>query len=121
MNAISIPSDDANTGNTTSDPAKKPQMSATVTLTGPDGATLQIVAERRPDGARTYILATDAAKKTTRGMRESHETFDAAKAAIEKSAKTAEKLGWKRRAPRVGFTPKPDAFKTMPAPAKAKK
>ena len=118
MNAISIPE---TTDTTTTAKTPKPQQSATITLNGADGATLQLVAERKGDAARTYVITTGADKKSQRGMTEPHATFEAAKAATEKMAKAAEKLGWKRRAARKGFTPKPDAFSTLPAPAKAKK
>lgn len=95
---------------------------ATITLTA-NGATMAIVAERTKDAARTYVITTDAAKKSQRGMTEQHATFEAAKAATEKMAAKAEKLGWKRRAPRPGFVAKADAFTALPAPpvVKAKK
>jgi hypothetical protein len=68
-----------------------------------------------------YVITTDANKKSARGMTESHSSFDTAKAATEKMAVKAEKLGWKRREPRRAFAPKPDAFTTLPAaPAAAK-
>jgi hypothetical protein len=101
----------------------KPQTS-TITLTAHDGATLQLVAERKGQGGRSYVITTGADKKSQRGMTETHATFEAAKAAADKMAKASEKLGWKRNEARRGFVAKPDAFTTLPAPppvAKAKK
>ncbi len=101
--------------------APKLAKTATATLTA-NGATMNIVAERKGDGAKTYVLTTDAGKKTVRGMSETHASFELAKAATEKMAKTAEKLGWQRKAARRGFVTKPDAFSTLPpAPKAAKK
>jgi hypothetical protein len=104
--------------------APKLTKSATITLTA-NGATMAIVAERKADGsAKTYVITTDASKKSARGMTEQHATFEAARAATEKMAAKAEKLGWMRRQARRGFVAKADAFTTLPtAPAapKAKK
>lgn len=95
--------------------------SASITLTAP-GATMSIVAERQGDGAKTYVLTADEnGKNTKRGVSSTHESFEAAKAATEKMAKTAEKLGWVRKQKRQGFVARPDAFTTIPAPPKAKK
>jgi hypothetical protein len=82
---------------------------------------MQIVAERKADGARTYVLTTDADKKAERGMTESHPSFEAAKVAIEKIAAKAVKLGWQRRESRRTFTTRPDAFADVPAPPTAPK
>ena len=106
---------------TTRAAAPKPQQTATITLNGPNEATLQIVAERKGEAARTYIITTGADKKSTRGMTEQHPTFEAAKKATEKMAAQAVKIGWKRKEARRGFVAKPDAFSTLPAPPKAKK
>src|SRR3954470_22596599 len=107
---------------TTTTPApQKPQQTATITLSAADGGTLQLVAERKGEGARTYVITSDAAKKSQRGMTETHATFEAAKAATEKMATKAEKMGWTRRAARRGFAPKPDAFTALPAPVAAPK
>jgi hypothetical protein len=95
--------------------------SATITLTAADGSVMAIVAERKGDGAKSYVLTTGADKKTSRGMTEEHATFDAAKAATEKLAKSATKLGWQRKVTRKGFVAKPDAFSSLPAAPKAKK
>lgn len=93
--------------------------SATITLTA-NGSMMQIVAERKADDtARTYVITTDAAKKSERGMTETHATFEAAKTANEKTAKAAVKLGWTRKEARRGFVVKPDAFTALPAPAPA--
>lgn len=99
----------------TAAPAPKLAKTATITLRAADGSTMQICAERLKDSARSYILMTDAAKKTTRGMTENHPSFEAAKSAIEKIAAKAVKAGWIRPAPRKGFEPKPDAFSDIPA------
>lgn len=99
--------------------APKVPQSSTITLTA-NGSTLQLVAERKADGsARTYVLTTDANKKTARGMTESHASFDAAKAAIATSAAKAEKLGWSRRVAGRKFVARPDAFTALPAVPKA--
>jgi hypothetical protein len=45
-------------------------------------------------------------------MTEAHATLEAAKAATEKLAKAAVKLGWTRKEVRRGFVVKPDAFAT---------
>ena len=96
--------------------APKLPKTATVTLDA-NGATMAIVAERKADGsAKAYVITTDAAKKSERGMTTAHESFEAAKAATEKMAKAAEKLGWKRRQARKGFVAKADAFTALPAP-----
>ena len=93
--------------------------SSTITLTAP-GGTPQIVAERKGDSARSYVLTTDSAtKKTTRGMTENHPTFEAAKTAIETSAAKAEKLGWKRKVATRKFVARPDAFSSLPAAPEA--
>ena len=95
--------------------------SSTITLTAP-GATMSIVAERKADGARTYVLmADDKGKNSKRGMSETHATFEAAVAAIAKIASDAVKKGWVRKVNRAGFQPRPDAFSTLPAAPKVKK
>ena len=99
--------------------APKLAKTATITLRAADGSIMQICAERLKDSARSYILMTDAAKKTTRGMTEAYPTFEAAKSAIEKIAVKAVKAGWIRPEARRGFEPKPDAFSDIPAPPKA--
>lgn len=99
----------------------KVAKTATITLTA-NGSTMQIVAERKADeSARTYVITTDAAKKSERGMTEQHATFELAKAASEKMAKAATKIGWVRRAARRGFVAKADAFSSLPTAPKAKK
>jgi hypothetical protein len=106
------------TDTTTETAAPKLAKTATITLHASDGSTMQIVAERTKDAAKTYVLLTDADKKTSRGLTENHDTFEAAKAAIAVSAAKAEKLGWTRRAIAKGFAPKPDAFSSLPAAPK---
>lgn len=96
------------------------QKTATITLSA-NGATMQIVAERKGDGARTYVITQDAAKVSARGMTEDHATFEAAKAHTEKMTKAAAKSGWTRKAARRGFVAKADAFTTLPTAPKAKK
>jgi len=84
------------------------------------GTTMRIVAMRRPDNtAMTFVTATDADKKTTRGMTEQHADWDTAKAAVVAMATKAQKLGWEKGS--VGFRPRPDAFATLPVPPKAKR
>ena len=112
---------DANATGTISLP--QAPKTATITLTA-NGSTMAIVAERKGDGAKTYVITTGPDKKSARGMTEEHASFEAAKAATEKLAAKAEKLGWKRREARRGFVAKADDFSTLPpAPAapKAKK
>lgn len=91
---------------------------ATITLHAAD-QTMQIVAERRADGARTYVLTTGADKKTARGMTAVHPSWDAAVASTAATAKAAEKLGWTRRVAGRHFVAKPDAFTALPAAPKA--
>lgn len=93
----------------------QPPKTATITLTA-NGSTMAIVAERKGDGAKTYVITTGADKKSARGLTEHHATFEAAKSATEKMATKAEKLGWKRREARRGFVAKADAFTAIPAP-----
>ena len=100
--------------------AKLPKT-ATVTLRASDGSVMYIVAERKSDGARTYVITTDANKKTARGMTETHPTFDAARTAIAASAAKAEKLGWTRKVAGRMFAAKPDAFSNLPAAPKGRK
>lgn len=106
---------------TTSPATPKLAKTATITLTGPNETQLQLVAERTKDAARTYVITTDAAKKSTRGMTEPAASFEAAKKHTEKLAMQAVKLGWKRREARRGFTAKADDFNALPAPPAAPK
>jgi hypothetical protein len=107
------------TANVETAAAEPKAKTATITLRADDGkTTMQICAERRADGARTYVITTDADKKTARGMTENHASFEAAKADIEKIAAKAVKAGWIRPA-RKAFVAKPDAFVDIPAPPKA--
>src|SRR5262245_64117543 len=101
--------------------AKSAPKTMAITLTA-NGTTMRIRARRRRDGtAETFVTTTDAAKKTERGMTETHPTFDAAKASIAASATKAEKLGWTRKVAGRTFVAKPDAFATLPAPPKKTK
>jgi hypothetical protein len=105
------------TTETTAQTAKAPKT-AMITLTA-NGTVMRIRARRKSDGtAETFVTMTDAAKKTERGMTETHPTFDAATAAIAASATKAEKLGWIRRVRGPHFVAKPDAFATLPTPPK---
>ncbi len=82
------------TATTTKAPAKRESTSKTamITLTA-NGVTMRIRARRkRDDTAKTFVTTTDAAKKTERGMTETHPTFEAAKASMAASAAKAEKL-----------------------------
>jgi hypothetical protein len=109
---------------TTTTEATTPKLpkTATITLHAADKSFMQIVAERKGDSARTYVLSTDAAtKKTTRGMSADHPSFEAAKKETEKLAAKAAKLGWQRAAARRAFVAKPDAFSTLPAAPKGEK
>lgn len=112
-----------NNADQTEAPAAAPKLpkTATITLTGPNDTQLQIVAERTKDAARTYVITTDAAKKSTRGMTEPAASFEAAKKHTEKLAMQAVKLGWKRREARRGFVAKADDFNALPAPPAAPK
>jgi hypothetical protein len=92
---------------------------ATITLRA-GGTTMRLLAQRRPDEtAVTYVTTVDPDKKTTRGMTETHPTFDAARAALAGLAAKAEKLGWSRAVAGRGFVARPDAFTTLPAAPKA--
>jgi hypothetical protein len=109
-------------GSETTAPPTTPNTSApktaTITLRAGD-STMRILASRRADGtATTFVTTTDANKKAVRGMTEQHSTWDAAKAAMSKLAKDAEKLGWKRQAAGRGFVARPDAFMTLPVAPK---
>jgi hypothetical protein len=109
-----------NTTDTAIVDAPKLAKTATITLRADDGkTTMQVCAERKADGARTYVITTDADKKTARGMTENHPSFEAAKSAIEKIAAKAVKAGWTRPEARRGFEAKPDAFSDIPAPPKS--
>jgi hypothetical protein len=61
-------------------------------------------------------------KKRTRGATQEHATADAARAALEKLAASAEKTGWRRSATR-SFLRAPDAFGLgdLPKPGKTAK
>jgi hypothetical protein len=99
---------------------KTPKTMA-ITLTA-NGTTMRIRARRKRDGtAETFVTTTDAAKKTERGMTETHPSFEAATASIAASATKAEKLGWTRKVVGRVFVAKPDAFSTLPAPPKKTK
>jgi len=103
---------------TTEATTPKLPKTATITLTA-SGDTMQIVAERKGDGARVYVITTDTDKTSARGMTSLHPTFEAAKAASEKLAAKAVKMGWTRTVRRVAFVPKPDAFTSLPTPPAA--
>jgi hypothetical protein len=81
---------------------------------------MQVVAERQGDAARTYVLMIGTDKKLSRGLSETHPSFEAAKSATEKIAAQAVKLDWVRRVASRGFAPKPDAFSSIPPAPKAK-
>ena len=98
------------TTETTTEP--KLAKTATITLHAADGSTMQIIAERKGNAARTYIITTDTAKKSARGMTQDHDSFEVAVAASQKALDAAKKLdpshGWQ------AFQPKPDAFSSIP-------
>lgn len=103
-------------------PVSKLQRTSTITLGASDKSLMQIVAERKPDGsAKTYVVTTDADKKSARGMTESHSDLEVAKQLINSLAEKAEKLGWVRRSAGRAFVAKPDAFASLPAAPKARK
>jgi hypothetical protein len=94
-----------------------------VALHGEDGTFLRLIAVSRRIGAQTFALTTtklpDGKKKNERGMTAQHPSLDAAKAAVEKLAVEAAKLGWSKAERRAGYTARPDAFDKLPAPPKA--
>jgi hypothetical protein len=101
-------------------PAKKnaPLKSASITLRN-NGSKLVLLATARPDGSVvSTVTTTDAEKKSTRGMSETHRDMNAAKAHLSKLAQDAAKLGWQRG--KFAAVSKPDAFKTLPAPPQPK-
>jgi hypothetical protein len=101
---------------------REPQKTASVTLTGADGSSLYLLAERKPDGAVTTVnTITPGTKGMTRGMTEKHATFEDAKKHLSVLADKAMKLGWKRKATYRGFVAKPDAFSELPTAPKSKK
>ena len=111
---------------TTRTKAAKGSRSYSLTLDGPAGAQLRLVAQRKADGsAISYVQqvtkAAGGKKANTRGMTTKHASLEAARAAVEKLAAeaTSPKLGWTRKERKQGFTPKPDAFTTLP-PARKK-
>jgi hypothetical protein len=90
-------------------------------LEGAAGAQLRLVAQRKADGsAISYAVqitkAAGGKKASTRGMTTKHASLDSARAAVERMAgeATSPKLGWTRKEKKAGFTPKPDAFTTLP-------
>ena len=114
-----------NVESTVSTSVPKLPKTATITLTS-NGVTLTLRAHRLRVGAETFVTTTDTNKVTTRGMTESHPSFEVAKAAIAASAEKATKLGWVRKEAGRGFVAMPDAFSELPkapkaAPPKAKK
>ena len=89
-----------------------PAKSATITLRA-NGAVLTLMATCKSDGTAVSTVTTkDAEKKKTRGMTETHKTFEAAKAHLNTLAQKAQKIGWERKTFKV--TAKPDAFKELP-------
>jgi hypothetical protein len=59
---------------------REPQKTASVTLTGADGSSLYLLAERKPDGAVTTVnTITPGIKGMSRGMTERHASFEDAK------------------------------------------
>ena len=77
---------------------------------------LWLRAVRTKAGWRTEVVYRQA-KTNTRGMSAEHATADAARAALERHAEAAAKLGWARKESRGGgFARKPDAFAALPKP-----
>jgi hypothetical protein len=121
MNTESVVNDTPKAAKSDTSKAPKEQKTSTITLTA-HGSTLQIIAERWKDSARSYVIVTDPEKKSTRGLTKIHATFEEAQAAIASSAKHAVKIGWTRKVAGRVFQAKPDAFSSIPAaPGKGKK
>jgi len=97
----------------------KAAKSATVTLSS-TGAKLTLYAVRKGDNtATTFAVTTDTTgpkPKHSRGLTETHATFEAAKAHLAKLAAQAVAKGWTRKAAGRGFVAKPDAFSSLPSP-----
>ena len=70
--------------------------------------------ERDQAGLLTRLVQDGVA---VRRFEEKHATFEAARAAVEKLAASAAKLGWKGRERSGGFKPRPDAFDAAHLPA----
>jgi hypothetical protein len=103
----------------------KIRKTTAITLTS-GATTLKIHARRqgKTDAFQTFVTtSTGEGKKktTTRGMTETHPSFDAAALAIATQATKAEKLGWVRKVGARGFARAADAFFALPAPPKPKK
>jgi hypothetical protein len=110
--------------------AKRQRRSVSFAFVGPDNAGLRIILKLRKDGSGATTCAVhttrDGKRKIhSRGATETWPTVAAAETQMEKLAVQATKLGWERKAPRVGFIRKPDAFtaSSLPKPTagKAKK
>jgi hypothetical protein len=115
---------DQATETTVETPKKKREMrSINVRLTG-DGQGLHIRAFKLTEGRwrSELIITTGTGKKATRerGNTDQHADLAAAKAAVEKLTKDAEKAGWQRK-PTRSFERKADAFSGIPKPKSAKK
>ena len=100
--------------------AKKQPSTKTASITlRANGEILTLLATAKTDGtAVTTVTTRNAEKKSTRGMTESHKSMDVARAHLATLATKAESSGWKRS--KFGeVVARPDAFSTIPAPAKA--
>ena len=81
---------------------------------------LWLRAYRTEAGWRSEVVYRQG-KTNSRGMSAAHATAEQARAALERLAETAAKLGWMRReSRRSGFSRKPDAFASLPKPTAKK-
>jgi hypothetical protein len=64
-------------------------------------------------------MTTDKSKTVRRGMTSTHNTFDAAVAALQKLVSEAVQKGWKKSERVGGFKRRPDAFTSMPTAPKS--
>lgn len=103
----------------------KKSKRTSVSLSSGEGAAAQklvIMARRtRGDRGETVVTITDAKGKNTRGMTAKYDTFEAAVASISKIEQDAARKGWRRAERSGGFKARPDAFTSIPAPAKVSK
>ena len=79
------------------------------------GMRLTLLARRTRTGGETQVITTDAKGKSTRGMTERHDTFEAAVDALGNLVQEANRQGWRRTERAGGFKAKPDVFSSMPA------
>jgi hypothetical protein len=98
--------------------------SKSATLADASGALLRVIAERRREGAVTFVVHSvrDGKRyRNERGATQRHASFEAAVARLAELTREAQKAGWTRRVPRAGFERRPDAFDHIPAPSNPSK